>query len=111
MARIPDVHIDPSNLNHSELVLLAKWCELPASRAVPREKLIESLETFTPIETPMPLQETRVTLAKWLVRWWDRVRMQAAKKVCPRCYKCRDLQVLDCFTRNRSNIQPARPRR
>lgn len=111
MARIPDVHIDLENLNHSELVLLAKWCDLPASRALPREKLVESLVTLEPIEALMPIQEMRETLCKWLVRWWDRVQMQAAKKVCPACHKCRDLQVLDCYLRNKSNIRPDRPRR
>jgi hypothetical protein len=109
--RIPDVHIDLENLNHSELVLLAKWCELPASRAMPREKLIDSLETFKPVEGAVPFQDLAETLSTWLLRWWDRVRMQAAKKVCPKCHKCRDMQVLDCYTRNRANINPKRPRR
>lgn len=108
MARIPDVHIDLSDLNHSELVLLARWCGLPASRAVSRELLVESLETFEPIDIPMPLDDKRQEMAEWLNRWWDVVRMQVPKKVCPNCLLCKDLQVMDCYLRNESNIRPGR---
>jgi len=108
MAKVPVVHIDLSELNHSELVMLAKWCGLPASRAVPRDLLVESLEAFTPIEAPMPLDEKRKQMSEWMKRWWNVVRMQVPKKVCPDCTKCHDLQVLDCYTRNESNIHPRR---
>ncbi len=111
MARIPEVHIDLSDLNHSELVLLAKWCGLPASRAIPREVLMQSLETFDPVDVPIPLDKQRKQMSDWLKRWWDVVRMQVPKKVCPDCMKCSDLQVLDCYSRNESNINPKRARR
>ncbi len=108
MARIPDVNIDLDDLNNSELVLLAKWCGLPASRAMPRQILKESLETFIPVDVPLPFDDKRKEMKKWLLRWWDSVRMQVPKKVCPNCENCKDLQVLDCYTRNAANIKPKR---
>lgn len=111
MVRIPEVNIDLSELNHSELVLLARWNGLPASRAIPRGVLESELKTFVPAEVPIPLDDKRKQMSEWLKRWWDVVRMQVAKKVCPKCSMCSDLQVLDCYTRNESNINPKRTRR
>jgi hypothetical protein len=111
MVRIPDVNIDLSELNHTELVLLARWNDLPASRAIPRGVLESSLRTFVPVDVPIPLDDKRKEMSDWLKRWWDMVRMQVAKKVCPACEKCSDLQVVDCYTRNESNINPKRARR
>lgn len=111
MPKIPVVDIDLSELNHSELVLLAKWCDLPASRALPREVLIESLQSFQPVDIPIPFDKKRQEMSNWLKRWWDVVRMQVSKKVCPRCDLCKDLQVLDCYTKNEANINPKRARR
>lgn len=106
MAKAPIIEFDLNSLNHSELVLLAKWCGLPASRGFPREVLVQSLETFAPTELPVPLDEKRQQMSEWLQRWWDSFQMQVAKKVCPQCHLCRDLQVLDCYTRNERNIKP-----
>lgn len=111
MAKVPDVHIDLSELNHTELVLLARWCDLPASRAIPREVLEQSLETFIPVDVPIPLDKMRKEMSDWMKRWWDVVRMQVSKKVCPNCHLCKDLQVLDCYTHNETNINPKRARR
>lgn len=111
MAKIPDIHIDLEDLNDTELVALAKWCGLPASRALPRERLIASLDAFTPVDVEIPIDEKRKKLSTWLTRWWDMVRMQVPKKVCPDCNSCRDLQVLDCYTRNAHNIDPKKRRR
>jgi hypothetical protein len=112
MAAAPTIlHFDLDSLNHTELVLLTKWCGLPASRAIPRELLIESLETFTPIDASMPFDEKRKSLSTWIKRHWNIVRMQMPKKVCPRCELCKDLQVLDCYTVNESLIKPGPARR
>jgi hypothetical protein len=111
MARLPEIHVDLTVLNHSELVLLAKWSGLPASRGLPREVLIESLETFTPSELPIPFDEKRRQLQEWLERWWNNIRMQMPKKVCPDCSLCKDLQVLDCYSENERQIKPPTSRR
>ena len=111
MARTPDIHIDLQALNHSELVLLAKWSGLPASRGMPREILIESLETFQPTMVPVPLDDKRKLMSEWLKRWWDVIRMQMPKKVCPNCHLCRDLQVLSCYSKNEASIKPGPTRR
>lgn len=111
MAKLPEFHVDLAVLNHSELVMLAKWCGLPASRGIPREVLIESLETFTPSKLPVPFDKMREQMNEWLKRWWNNLRMQVPKKVCPDCYRCRDLQVLDCYSRNESKIKPGPARR
>lgn len=109
--RVPEIQIDLTELNHSELVVLAKWCGLPASRAFPREDLINSLETFIPIDLPLPIVDVRNALMGWLNRWISKLRMQFGKKVCPACNNCRELQVLACFKRNESQIVSKPPRR
>jgi hypothetical protein len=106
MAKTPRLHVDLQSLNQSELILLAKWNDLPASRAMSREMLIDSLENFHPVDAPMPVDDLRKLVSTWLTRNWDRVRMQLPKKVCPDCFKCRDLQVLNCYTKNESLIKP-----
>lgn len=111
MARLPEIHVDLTVLNHTELVLLAQWCGLPASRGMPREVLVESLETFTPSELPIPFDEKRKLMNEWLLRWWNNIRMQMPKKVCPNCHLCKDLQVLDCYSENEKQIKPGPVRR
>jgi hypothetical protein len=111
MVKTPDIHVDLVELNHSELVLLAKWCGLPASRGMPREMLIEELENFTPTEVPVPFDEKREALSAWIKNHWSTLRMQMPKKVCPNCHQCKDLQILDCYTKNEKHIKPPRARR
>jgi hypothetical protein len=104
MAKLPEKEYTLDSLNHSELVLLANFNGLNASRAAPREVLIDHLQTFTPFEE-RPFDWMREALNTWLVRWWNRLRMQMPKKVCPDCYQCRDAQILDCYSRNRANLE------
>jgi hypothetical protein len=92
-------------MNHSELVATARWNDLPASRAFSREELLRSLRTLTPIEKPNPFDAMRTSMSAWLIRWWDKLQMQAAKKVCPNCFECRDIQILDCYTKNEASIR------
>ena len=104
MAKLPDADYDLDSMNHSELVQLANYNGLNASRAAPREVLIEHLKTFTRFEE-RPFDGMRHDLSQWLQRWWSRLRMQMPKKVCPDCFQCRDAQILDCYSRNRANIE------
>jgi hypothetical protein len=106
MAKPPAVPVDLEQLNDSELVLLAKWNGLPASRGMPREMLIESLETFHPADVVVPLDDIRELMSKWLKIHWAQIRMQIKKKVCPECFKCRDIQVLSCYSKIESHIKP-----
>jgi len=106
MVREQELDIDLSDLNHSELILLARWNGLNASRAVPREEIIEALSTFQPLPYPQPFEEEGKRLSAWMTRWWkDKLRMQAEKKVCPRCRFCQEAQVILCFNVNRHNIE------
>ena len=105
MAPRQEVEIDLTELNHSELVLLANWCGLNMSRAVPREAILEALDTLTPNRGTGPFERERKNLNEWLRRWWSVVQMQVSKKVCPDCYRCREIQVLDCYSMNRVNIE------
>lgn len=111
MVRVPDIHIDLDELNHSELVALARWSGLPASRAFPRDMLVESLESFRPVEADMPFDKMREDLSTWMKRWWSIFQMQVSKKVCPTCSLCKDLQVLDCYSKNAHQINPNKRRR
>ena len=106
MVRLPEIHIDLNALNNSELVALCQWVEIKATRAWPRSLLIEALENFQPFDLKDPIDEHREKLSSWLKRYWDRVQMQAAKKACPNCEMCRDLQVLECYALNRKYFDP-----
>jgi hypothetical protein len=103
--------LDLDELNHTELVALAKWCGLPASRGMPRWMLKQSLETFTPASVDIPVDNLRAALSAWLKKYWGTLRMQMPKKVCPDCFKCKDLQVLDCYAMNEAQIKPGPSRR
>lgn len=93
------------SLNHSELIALARWNDLPASRGHSREELIQSLQTLTPLEKHNQFDAMRTSMSNWLVRWWDKVRMQVPKKVCPNCFECRDIQILSCYSKNEASIK------
>jgi len=96
--------IDLTDLNHTELVLLAHWAGLPASRAIPRDDIIFSLENLVGIVYLDPLDEKRGKLSAWLRRYWKKFQLQAAKKVCPNCTHCRDAQLLECYELNKSSF-------
>lgn len=104
MVTIPDVRIALEDLNHSELVALARWCGLNANRGIPRSVLCEHLRGFIPFKEEDPFDGMRVSISTWLKRYWDRFRLQVGKKVCPNCHECREIQVLDCYVTNRKNL-------
>ena len=104
MVTTPDIHIELDELNHSELVALARWCGLNANRGISREVLYRHLKSFKPFGPEDPFDGAREALNSWLTRHWDRFRLQVAKKVCPACSQCRDLQVLDCYTKNSKHL-------
>jgi len=99
-----EVQVTLDDLNDSEIVLLCHWVGIKASRAWPRPLLIHALENFEPIEVEQPLDDERRKMSQFLQRWWERVRMQVAKKVCPNCFECREMQILDCYTKNKKHI-------
>ena len=99
-----------NSMNHSELVLMALWVGIKASRAFPREELIQAILKLEPFDmtpnadsekAPMDKQEI---LSGWLKRNWSRVQMSVPKRVCPSCFKCSTSQVLFCFERFRSRM-------
>jgi hypothetical protein len=104
MVTVPNIQIDLDDLNHSELVTLASWCGLRANRGMPREVLYEHLQSFKPFKPEDPFDGARGAISSWLNRHWDRFRLQVAKKVCPNCEQCRDLQVLDCYMKNHKHL-------
>jgi hypothetical protein len=106
MVKQPQIHIDLDELNHSELVALCQWVDIDASRAWPRHLLIEALEQFQSIDLIDPIDSYRDKMSSWLKRYWDRVQMQASKKVCPNCHLCRDAQVVECYNKNRKWFDP-----
>lgn len=103
--KTPDIQIDLGSLNHTELVLLTKWCGLPASRGWPREILTESLQKFAPETLSIPFDIHREKINDWMARWWERLQMQVDKKVCPDCTLCGDSQVLNCYLDNKTLIE------
>ena len=105
MVKQPDINIDLGELNQSELVKLCCWVGIQATRGWPREYLVWALENFQAIDYEDPVDVKRRRLSTWLQRYWDRIQMQAQKKVCPRCFNCGDLQVLTCYMKNRKGIE------
>ena len=105
MVKHIDIDIDLNQINQSELVRLCRWVGIQASRGWPREYLVWALENFQAIDYQDPVDDNRHKLSSWLGRWWDRIQMQAQKKVCPRCFSCNDLQVLTCYMKNRKGIE------
>ena len=101
----PDIDIDLDELNDTELVALCNWVGIRASRAWPRGLLIESLETFEPIDIDQPLDVERGRMGNYLRMYWDRYRLQVDKKVCPNCFECSELQILSCYNKNKKRIE------
>lgn len=95
---------DLSELNDSELVLLCQWVGMGASRGWPREVLISTLENFEPVEIDLPYAYEQEILSQFLEKYWKRIRMQVSKKVCPNCSECREMQVLECYGKNRKHL-------
>jgi len=106
MAKQSEVHIDLNDLNHSELVALARFNGFDyASRAWPREALIEALSAFEDPELNNPLDNKRERLSTWLKSKWAKIQMQAYKSACPECFLCRDSQVLQCYNKNKRHFE------
>lgn len=104
-SKTEEVTVDLAEMNHSELVLLARWLGMRVSRAIPRHVLVDALQEFKVIDFRSPIDSYRKTLSTWLQRHWDRLQMQAPKDECPHCELCGDLQALDCFLLNRSRFR------
>ena len=105
MVKQPDISIDLDELNQSELVMMCEWVGIKVSRGWPRAHLVEALENFQGTSFADPVDVNREKLSAWLFRYWDRIQMQAQKKVCPSCFHCDDLQVLTCYSKNRKGIE------
>ena len=103
--KLPKVEVNLSDLNRSELVLLANWCCLGATQANSREELIQALETMLPLNTPAAFVDEAGRLHQWIEFHWNVFQMQVGKRVCPNCEQCRDLQVLECYRFNRLRLE------
>ena len=97
-----DVRIDFDEMNHTELVELAHWVGMKNfSRAIPRELIINALQTLDPMNFPNPVDRMRGSLKSWMIRYWDRIAMQVPKSECPNCELCNDFQAVECHTENK----------
>ena len=94
------------DLNHTELVVLAKLNDLPeASKAATRGDLIEALSSMQPVRVRSTIPKSAGKMSAWLIKWWDRFRDTVPKSCCPKCQGCSDIQVLDCFENNRESME------
>ena len=100
-----EISVDLSAMNHTELVLLARWMGMKATRAIPRDVLVSAIAEFKTIDFRNPIDSYRKTLSTWLTRHWKLVQMQMEKEVCPHCDQCCDMRALDCFLINKSNFR------
>jgi hypothetical protein len=117
------------DMNHTELVFLAKWLGIRASRAIPREGIIWAITNLTPMsrkrksdekkkddkkniklkDDGLPdmmdtIESKQITLSTWLKQYWDRFEMQSNKRACPNCLGCSDIQALSCYELNKSQF-------
>jgi hypothetical protein len=106
MPKLPEIpKVGLHELNESELVALCRYQGIKTNRAWPRWLLVQSLEQFEDYQVPDLLDTRREKLSLWLQRYWEHIRMQMRRKVCPNCSNCRDLQVVVCYDINRKNIE------
>lgn len=103
--KLKEESFDLDEVNHSELVEMAKWSGIKANKGWPRQVLIECIKSFNDPDIPNPMDAKRQKMEVFQKKYWDRIRMQAPKKVCPKCSECRDLQVLACYDLNRSYFE------
>ena len=96
-----DIRIDFDEMNHSELVKLAHWVGMKnISRAMPREMIINMLQSLSPAEIPNPIDKMRSAMKSWMRRYWGRLAMQVNKSECPNCELCDDFQAVECYSEN-----------
>ena len=101
-----ELQIDLESMNHSELVLLARWVGFNhITRSMPRKKVIEVIEDLNNVEFKNPINGYRKMMSSWLKLRWDRLQMQAVSSSCPNCEQCDDMRSLDCYMTNRSVIK------
>jgi len=106
--KLPAIEVNFEELNHSELVVLANWSQLGATRANTREEIIQALEAMQPLNTPAAFYDEATRLSEWIRLHWNVFQMQVGKRVCPNCSECGDLQNLECYRFNRKRLEGAR---
>lgn len=108
--------------NTSELVEIAKHCEIPgfhgsgATKGYPREVVKRAILTLEPPEAPPAALDERERIRKFAKRHWQRIKSQVKYRRCPECIdgkedrktgkleRCSDVQATDCFIRNEPQL-------
>lgn len=106
---------DLSEVNHTELLQLARNFRADLHRCTPRDVLVEVLTCPAGEEPEVPPLRTnryRLQLMEYVNASWDRV---GALVVCPaksrdphECFGCTDTQVLECYYENHQAIASAK---
>lgn len=100
--------VDYDEFNHSELVSLAHFNDVRgASRAVPREDLINAIERHEDLPQNTVLHRIREEFAAWVKAHWDtQLRMQIKEPgISDEGVTCSDLQLLAYYMANEEDIQ------
>jgi hypothetical protein len=99
--------IDFDQFNQTELVKFAEYYELyGASRAVPREVLVDAIKNYKDIVEHNPLLVRKDTMSSWLKDYWqDAMDLQKPPfRPCPKCQNCTDMQIVSCYETNKDQI-------
>ncbi len=86
--RYPRVIRDPETLdfdelNHSELVAIARFNEIEACRGTPREVIVQHLQELEPIDEQDPYVPIREQLHRWMTYHWNTVKSAVGTKFMP----------------------------
>lgn len=101
----PDIKL--SELNHTELLTLARELDADVCRSTPKDVLIDILESAPgeePELEPNPANKRRLRIMEFVI---DNQSRLGALLSCPAksldkyaCFQCLDLQVAECWSTN-----------
>lgn len=96
-------------LNHTELLLLAKDINPNVFRQTPRDVLVSIIESDVEPDVPdLPVNKHRLRIMKFVRENWERcgalINCPAKSQDPHACFQCLDLQATECWTKNKHII-------
>lgn len=98
--------INYDEFNTTELLAFAKHKDVRgATRATPREVIIDAIHNNHDVDDDSRLIEMREELSSYLKSFWDtKFQMQARHSSCPNCETCSDFLLVVCHHANKDGM-------